>query len=110
MTDELVVVELLKLPLAVLTRAADHNHTLQRELALVHEADESGVAPARLLWLSHHLDEKYADFNSAPSTRREPDEPTATADMMRPPAARRIERNRLIVPIEVVYGASREVT
>ena len=51
-----------------------------------------------------------ADFNSAPSTRWEPDEPTATADMMRPPAARRIERNRLIVPIEVVYGASREVT
>jgi anti-anti-sigma factor len=66
MTDELVVVELLKLPLAALTRAVDHNQTLQRELALVHEADESGVAPARLLWLSHHLDQKYADFNSAP--------------------------------------------
>ena len=66
MTDDLVVVELLNVPLAVLTRAAEHNHTLQRELALVHEADESGVAPARLLWLSQHLDRKYANFNSAP--------------------------------------------
>ena len=66
MTDELVVVELLRLPLAVLTRAADHNLTLQRELALVHTADESGVAPARLLWLSQHLDQQYAAFNTAP--------------------------------------------
>ena len=66
MTDELVVVELLRLPLAVLTRAADHNLTLQRELALVHAADESGVAPARLLWLSQHLDQQYAAFNTAP--------------------------------------------
>ena len=66
MTDELVVVELLRLPLAVLTRAADHNLTLQRELALVHAADESGVAPARLLWLSQHLDQQYAAFNAAP--------------------------------------------
>ena len=66
MTEELVVVELLRLPLAVLTRAADHNLTLQRELALVHAADESGVAPARLLWLSQHLDQQYAAFNAAP--------------------------------------------
>lgn len=67
MTDELVVVELLNVPLAVLTRASDHNLTLVRELALVHTADETGVAPARLLWLSQHLDQRYAAFNAAPS-------------------------------------------
>ena len=66
MTEELVVVELLGLPLAVLNRASDHNQTLVRELALVHTADESGVAPARLLWLSQHLDQQYAAFNTAP--------------------------------------------
>lgn len=66
MTDELVVVELLRLPLAALKIARDHNLTLQRELALVHAADESGVAPARLLWLSQHLNEQYAAFNTAP--------------------------------------------
>ena len=69
MTDELVVVELLSVPLAVLNRASDHNLTLMRELALVHTADESGVAPARLLWLSQHLDQKYAAFNTAPRER-----------------------------------------
>lgn len=66
MTEELVVVELLGLPLAVLNRASDHNQTLVRELALVHTADESGVAPARLLWLSQHFDQQYASFNTAP--------------------------------------------
>lgn len=66
MTEELVVVELLRLPLAALKVARDHNLTLQRELALVHAADESGVAPARLLWLSQHLAERYAAFNTAP--------------------------------------------
>lgn len=66
MTEELVEVELLKLPLAVLGRASEHNLTLVRELALVHTADESGVAPARLLWLSQHLDQRYAAFNAAP--------------------------------------------
>ena len=69
MTDELVVVELLGLPLAVLNRASDHNLTLVRELALVHTADESGAAPARLLWLSQHLDQRYAAFNTAPRQR-----------------------------------------
>jgi anti-anti-sigma factor len=69
MTDELVVVELLGLPLAVLNRASDHNSTLVRELALVHTADESGTAPARLLWLSQHLDQRYAAFNTAPRQR-----------------------------------------
>jgi anti-anti-sigma factor len=69
MTDELVVVEVLNVPLAVLNRASDHNLTLVRELALVHTADESGVAPARLLWLSQHLDQRYAAFNAAPRER-----------------------------------------
>lgn len=66
MSDELVGVELLKLPLAVLGRASEHNLTLVRELALVHTADESGVAPARLLWLSQHIDQRYEAFNAAP--------------------------------------------
>jgi anti-sigma B factor antagonist len=69
MTDELAVVELLNVPLTVLGRASDHNLTLVRELALVHTADESGVAPARLLWLSQHLDQRYAAFNTAPRER-----------------------------------------
>lgn len=71
MTEELVVVELLRLPLAVLSRASGHNLTLIRELALVHTADESGSAPARLLWLSQHLDQRYAAFNTAPRQRLE---------------------------------------
>lgn len=64
--DELFVVELRHLSLAVLNRASDHNLTLMRELALVHTADETGTAPARLLWLSQHLDEQYAAFNAQP--------------------------------------------
>ena len=64
MTDELFVVELRKLPLAVLARAQAHTQTLMRELALVHTADEQGVAPARLLWLSHHLSRRFAAFNA----------------------------------------------
>ena len=60
------VIELRDLPLAVLNRATDHNLTLMRELALVHTADETGTAPARLLWLSQHLDEQYAAFNAQP--------------------------------------------
>jgi anti-sigma B factor antagonist len=69
MNDELVIVELLNMPLTVLGLASDHNLTLVRELALVHTADESGVAPARLLWLSQHLDQRYAAFNTAPRER-----------------------------------------
>lgn len=69
MTDELFVIELRELPLAVLSRAQEHNLTLVRELALVHTADERGVAPARLLWLSQHLDQRYAAFNDAPRQR-----------------------------------------
>ncbi len=65
-SDELCVVELRHLPLAVLNRAQDHNLTLMRELALVHTADEGGIAPARLLWLSQTLDQQYADFNAEP--------------------------------------------
>jgi anti-sigma B factor antagonist len=68
-TDELFVVELRDMPLATLGRAQDHNLTLVRELALVHTADERGVAPARLLWLSQHLDQRYAAFNDAPRER-----------------------------------------
>ncbi len=64
--DGLFVVELRHLPLAVLNRAQDHNLTLMRELALVHTADEGGIAPARLLWLSQTLDQQYADFNAEP--------------------------------------------
>jgi anti-sigma B factor antagonist len=64
--DEMFTVELRHLPLAVLNRATDHNLTLMRELALVHAADETGTAPARLLWLSHHLDDQYAAFNAEP--------------------------------------------
>jgi anti-sigma B factor antagonist len=60
------VIELRNLPLAVLNRASDHNLTLMRELALVHTADKTGTAPARLLWLSQHLDERYAAFNAQP--------------------------------------------
>lgn len=69
MTEELVTVELREVPLAILARAQEHNLTLVRELALVHTADERGVAPARLLWLSQHLDQRYADFNNAPRER-----------------------------------------
>ena len=69
MTDELFVVELKELPVDILSRAQDHNLTLVREMALVHTADERGVAPARLLWLSHHLDQRYAAFNGAPRQR-----------------------------------------
>ena len=69
MTAELFVIELRELPVAVLSRAQEHNFTLVRELALVHAADERGVAPARLLWLSQHLDERYAAFNDAPRQR-----------------------------------------
>lgn len=69
MTDELFVIELRELPVAVLSRAQEHNFTLVRELALVHTADERGVAPARLLWLSQHLDERYAAFNDTPRQR-----------------------------------------
>ncbi len=69
MTEELFVIELRELPLAVLSRAQEHNLTLVRELALVHTADERGVAPARLLWLSQHLDQRYAAFNDAPRQR-----------------------------------------
>ncbi|MEY2580400.1 MAG: hypothetical protein QOE09_249 [Ilumatobacteraceae bacterium] len=64
--DEIFVVELLHLPLGVLSRAQDHNLTLMRELALVHTADETGTAPARLLWLSQNLDQQYAAFNAEP--------------------------------------------
>ena len=64
--EELFQIELRHLPLALLNRATDHNLTLMRELALVHTADETGSAPARLLWLSHHLDEQYAAFNAQP--------------------------------------------
>ena len=64
--DELSTVELRNLPLAVMNRATDHNFTLMRELALVHTADETGTAPARLLWLSQHLDDQYAAFNAQP--------------------------------------------
>jgi anti-sigma B factor antagonist len=64
--DELFIVELRHLPVAVLSRAEEHNLTLRRELALVHTADESGTAPARLLWLSQTLDQQYADFNAEP--------------------------------------------
>ncbi|MEP7046479.1 MAG: STAS domain-containing protein [Ilumatobacteraceae bacterium] len=60
------VVELLELPLLELNRATEHNLTLMRELALVHTADETGTAPARLLWLSQHLDQQYAAFNAEP--------------------------------------------
>jgi anti-anti-sigma factor len=68
-TDELFVIELRELPVDVLGRAQEHNLTLVRELALVHTADERGVAPARLLWLSQHLDQRYAAFNEAPRQR-----------------------------------------
>lgn len=64
--DGMFVVELRNLPLAVLSRASDHNFTLMRELALVHTADKTGTAPARLLWLSQQLDEQYAAFNAQP--------------------------------------------
>ena len=64
--DVLFDVELRHLPLAMMNRAQDHNLTLMRELALVHTADREGIAPARLLWLSQTLDQKYADFNAEP--------------------------------------------
>jgi anti-anti-sigma factor len=56
------VVELRELPLDVHRRANAHNLILQRELALVHAADELGSAPARLLWLSRELRQRYAAF------------------------------------------------
>jgi anti-anti-sigma factor len=68
-TEELFVVELRELPLAALNRASEHNLTLMRELALIHNADEQGAAPARLLWLSQHLDQQYAAFNAEPQER-----------------------------------------
>ncbi|MEP7202948.1 MAG: STAS domain-containing protein [Ilumatobacteraceae bacterium] len=69
MTDELFIVELREVPVPILSQTQDHNLTLVRELALVHTADERGVAPARLLWLSQHLDQRYAAFNDAPRQR-----------------------------------------
>jgi anti-anti-sigma factor len=64
MTTELFVVELKAMPVDVLARTQAHTQTLMRELALVHTADEQGVAPARLLWLSHELRQRYAALNT----------------------------------------------
>jgi anti-sigma B factor antagonist len=66
MTGELCVVHLKNLPVEVLTRAQAHTQTLMRELALIHTADEQGVAPARLLWLSQQLRQRYAALNTEP--------------------------------------------
>lgn len=65
MDDELVEVMLPGTPLEIHQRAEMHGATVRRELALVHVADERGNAPARLLWLSHQLNLRYAPFTTS---------------------------------------------
>jgi anti-anti-sigma factor len=68
MSEDMVVVELRAVPLDVHRRAEDQSLTLQRELALVHAADATGNAPARLLWLSDELSRRYAAFGDQPQS------------------------------------------
>jgi anti-anti-sigma factor len=63
---ETFVVELKGVPLDVHLRVDEHNATLSRELALVHAADPDGAAPARLLWLTRELAERYEAFSAPP--------------------------------------------
>lgn len=66
---ELVDVYLLRLPVGVYQRAAEHNDELLREFALVRELqDEGGGLPARLLTLMEELRGRFGVFSAGPST------------------------------------------
>src|SRR3954453_9203022 len=83
MTAGLSVVELRGLPVDIHRRAEGHSLTLQRELALVHAADERGTAAERLLWLSEELSQRYAAFGAEPRevVRAAPSDQAASVDV-----------------------------
>jgi anti-anti-sigma factor len=68
MSDGLHRVELRELPVDIHRRAREHGLTMQRELALIHAADEMGDAPSQLLWLARQLDQRYSSFTAEPRT------------------------------------------
>lgn len=62
-------VRLLRVPLRLAARSAEHHATLMRELALVAAADDTSTAPGRLLSLAPELRTKYALLGQAQRAR-----------------------------------------
>ena len=64
MSDDLVTVRIVGLPVAIHRRAAEHDDTLRRELALVRAGREAD-AGARLVALSDELESRFRGFTAA---------------------------------------------
>ena len=69
-TPDLVVVQILGLPLNLYRHSAEHHDGLRREFALIHRsgAEESSV-PARLQLLADDLDQRFGSFTAQPTGR-----------------------------------------
>jgi len=79
-TEQLVTVYLLGLPLALHRRASEHLDTLRRELALV-EAGREADASARLTALSEELGDRFRGFTAAQEAARADAPAAGTLDL-----------------------------
>ncbi len=71
MSDELVDIALLGLPVALHHRASEHQATLQRELDLVDAARDPQSAPSRLQALSEQLNVRFASMTEEQTAQLE---------------------------------------
>jgi hypothetical protein len=62
-TETLVEVRLLGVPVQALSAAAEHHDDLVRELGLLHHAYDAETAPARLVQVSGRLSERFRQFS-----------------------------------------------
>lgn len=95
MTEDLVTVTLVDLPLATHARAQEHTEGLRRELRLLAESlhrDEVDSVPARLVALTQVLQHSYAGFGEAQEDAIE--------------AARRAGHDRLTLTVELPRSAA----